>query len=266
MNAAGQGLLGVVSLGVIGSYLFYLNFEAWWYLRFLLPCWPAMCVSTAYLVAGTDGTFRPRAIALLLVVGLYGLGFAYLAGTLESARYEQRYVTVARLVRDATPPNSVIFSMQHSGSIRYYGGRVTLRYDALDAQWLDRAIDFLAANGHRPYILLDEWEHEQFSGKFAQSNIYGKLEAAKVLEIRASTRTTLYDPLQTVETAKPHDIVIGGGDDWRNRHCVAPDLAKPDTATRQAVELRGHDGYKVARADGRRERTNRSLRRSDECW
>jgi hypothetical protein len=33
--------------------------------------------------------------------------------------------------------------MQHSGNIRLYSGRPTIRYDSLDPAWLDRAIDYL---------------------------------------------------------------------------------------------------------------------------
>jgi hypothetical protein len=40
-------LFGGTILVVIGSYLFYLPFDVWWYLRFLLPMWPAMMLLTA---------------------------------------------------------------------------------------------------------------------------------------------------------------------------------------------------------------------------
>jgi hypothetical protein len=222
-NTDEHRLLSLISFGVVTSYLFYLNFDAWWYLRFLLPCWPAMCFSVAHLVARLDGRFSPSAIALLGAVGLYGLGFSYVAGFGHVGHNEQRYVTVARLVRDATPPNSVVLAMQHSGSLRYYGGRLTLRYDTLDEQWLDRAIDWLAAHGHRPYVLLDEWEHERFTGRFAGANAQAKLALGKVFEYRDSARTSLYDLLATMEIAKPHAIVIAGNADWWEMRCAEPD-------------------------------------------
>jgi hypothetical protein len=34
----------------------------------------------------------------------------------------------------------VILSVQHSGSLRIYADRLTLRFDALDPLWLDRTV------------------------------------------------------------------------------------------------------------------------------
>ena len=40
-------LLGGTIAIVVLSYRFYRPFDAWWYLRFLLPMWPAMMLLTA---------------------------------------------------------------------------------------------------------------------------------------------------------------------------------------------------------------------------
>ena len=45
--------------------------------------------------------------------------------------------------------------MQHSGSLRLYADRLTLRYDALDPLWLDRVVAYLQSIGRRPYYVLD---------------------------------------------------------------------------------------------------------------
>ena len=37
-------------------------------------------------------------------------------------------------------------TLQHSGSVRYYGHRVSLRYDLLRPEWLDRALQFRKRN------------------------------------------------------------------------------------------------------------------------
>ncbi len=52
----------------------------------------------------------------------------------------------------------MIIAAQHSGSIRYYAGRLTLRWDTGDPAWLDRTVEWLAANGHHPYFVLEEAE------------------------------------------------------------------------------------------------------------
>ena len=59
---------------------------------------------------------------------------------------------------------------QHSGSITYYSGRPTLRWDLLDAASLDRAIASLRRAGYEPYAVLDGGENEQFRAHFGARN------------------------------------------------------------------------------------------------
>ena len=40
-------LLAAVAVAVCGPYLIYHSYEPWWYLRFLLPAWPALFIGTA---------------------------------------------------------------------------------------------------------------------------------------------------------------------------------------------------------------------------
>ncbi len=199
----GRSLLAIMSLTVVGCYLVYQVFDAWWYLRFLLPCWPALCVGGARVLAGPSGlAFNRTAKILLFGVGVYGLWYAYAAGAFDIGRGEQRYVTVARLVRNATPPNSVIIATQHSGSVRYYGERMTLRYEVLSERWLDGTIAWLQKRGIHTYILLDDWEHDLFKKKFAGKNVLGRLDVAKVFEYWDHTSTSLYDPLEPTRGAE----------------------------------------------------------------
>jgi hypothetical protein len=199
----GRTLLGVMSLAVIGCYLVYRTFDAWWYLRFLLPAWPALCVGIARVLARPSGLdFGRTGKVLIFGLGLYGLWYSYDAGVFDLGRGEQRYVAVARLVRNATPPNSVIISTQHSGSVRYYGERMTLRYEVLSERWLDGTIAWFQKRGIHPYILLDDWEHDLFKKKYAGKNVLGKLDVAKVFEYWDHTSTSLYDPLEPTRGAE----------------------------------------------------------------
>ena len=72
-------------------------------------------------------------------------------------------MSIGQLVGMLTEPNSVIFSMQHSGSLRYYAGRMSLRFDNLERAWLDRAVSWLEAHGVQSYLLVEEWEEPEFS-------------------------------------------------------------------------------------------------------
>ena len=62
--------------------------------------------------------------------------------------------------------NAVVIAGLHAGSIRYYSGRLTLRYDWLEPGWLDESIRVLAAKGYRPYIALEDGEEAPFRQRF----------------------------------------------------------------------------------------------------
>ena len=69
----------------------------------------------------------------------------------------------------ALPPDAVIITMQHSGSIRYYTGRMIVRWDALESRaWLDRAVAFLRDRGVATYALLEYWEEAEFRQRFTR--------------------------------------------------------------------------------------------------
>lgn len=233
----GRGLLAVMAAAVIVTYLFYFNFDAWWYLRFLLPMWVVVCIGTAFLVTGRSGrSFGAAGKVVLVALGVYGMWYAQKEGTLDLGRNEQRYVNIAQLVRDTTEPNSVIITLQHSGSVRYYGGRTTLRYEVLSDRWLDRAIAWLDANGFKPYILLDAPEHEPFRQKFGGRNVAGNLDMAIVLEYRDryNTSTFLYDPMQP-STLSSMPILVAAAQDDVMRDCVPPAAAHPIFAMENAT-------------------------------
>src|SRR5207244_367584 len=132
------------------------------YLRFLLPAWPAMCLGSAAVLApfliSRHLPLRGLASAVLLAAGLHGIYYASTHGAFPSGEGDHRYVSIAKLAEEHTEPGSIIITGQNTGPTRYYGGRMTLRFDLLDEAWLDRAADWMAAHGHHPYILLEEWE------------------------------------------------------------------------------------------------------------
>ena len=223
------GLLAVMSISVVGAYLFYANFDAWWYLRFLLPMWMAVCIGTAYVVTGRSGrSFTTTGKIIVAGLGMYGMWFGQKEGVLDLGRNEQRYVRIARLVRDTTEPNAVIITLQHSGSVRYYGERTTLRYEVLSIRWLDRSIAWLRENGFHPYILLDNPEHEPFKQRFAQRNVAGNLDMAIVFEYRDryNTSTFLYDPTQPSKLSSV-PILVAAPRRETFRDCAPPARGHP---------------------------------------
>jgi hypothetical protein len=192
-------LLAIVAIAAWLPYLLYDTFDDWWYLRFLLPAWPAMCVAAAAALDAARARGRPIAIAAVVVVVAAGVGGISIAGRRGVfALNERRYATVARLVATVTEPSAVVVTVQHSGTIRFYAGRQTLRWDVLDSASLDSAIAWLAAQHRHPYLLIEDWEEPQFESRFANGNRNGRLSWAPVAawqSIRRDGWIFLFDPL-----------------------------------------------------------------------
>ena len=155
---------------------------------------------------GSHGAGQPSraygslACAILAAVGAHNLYYASTHGAFPSGEGEHRYVSIAKMVEQATDPSAVIFTGQHSGPIRYYAGRTIIRFDLLDRAWLDRAVQWLNDRGRRPYFLLEEWEMTEFQDRFSASNALGTIALAPVVDYRAPGvpgRVYLFDPGDT---------------------------------------------------------------------
>lgn len=187
----------VFALAVLAAYLFYAQFDAWWYMRFLLPALPIvlilMCDGWIWLLG-----FLPRAAQVVVfTVGVVLLLSTYVRFSIEQrvtgfGNGERRYLTAARYVNDSLPPNAILFAMQHSGSVRYYSGRLTIRYDWLDPAWFDRAVAIVRQQGYTPYILLEDWEEPTFKRRFAASEA-AQLRRRPIAQFAQSVPVRLYD-------------------------------------------------------------------------
>ena len=205
------------------SYLFYLPFEDWWFLRFLLPAFPILFVFAAIALRWTFRNLRapfPR-LALFVVVTVvvvYRGWFASSRGLMRIGEDEQRYVAVGQYIDRALPTNAVVLSMQHSGSVRYYSGRLTLRYDLLSPTRLPFVIDWFRARGYRPYILLDDSEEEDYRHHFGNDSAIARLEIRVLAEMTTPVRVRLYDPEPYVGAHPPPDPIVLR----TSRGCVGP--------------------------------------------
>ncbi len=73
-------------------------------------------------------------------------------------RSEHRYADFGNFIVAQLPPDAIFFAMQHGGSIRYYAGRHTLRYDLLDSGTAPRAITAVEELGLHPYLAIEDGE------------------------------------------------------------------------------------------------------------
>jgi hypothetical protein len=151
-------------------YCMWLVFDGWWFLRFLLPTWPFMmlgvgAVAMALLRAAGPVT-RPLVVGAVLALGIAQVHFAIGRGVFGVGRGEGRNVAIARLAARVTAPGSVSLACIHSGSLRYYGGRMTLNCGQFDGG-LDSTVAWLTARGVHVYAVLEDWELPEFEHRFA---------------------------------------------------------------------------------------------------
>jgi hypothetical protein len=208
----GGALLAMTALAAVAPYLFYQPFQEWWYLRFLLPAWPALSVAAALAIERVRLSARPSAATALhaaaICAGAVGLSMAHSHGAFAIGAIERRYATVARLVDAHTEPSAVILTSQHSGTVRYYAGRETIRLDVIDPAWVDRAIVWLNGQGRHPYFLVEDWEQPIFERQLRTALAHSTLSGPPLVAWQSghiAGWVWLYDPLQSA----PRTEVVG---------------------------------------------------------
>jgi hypothetical protein len=182
-----------------GQYLAYEVYDSWGFLRFLLPSWPLIMAGlAAVLLAASDAWLvrLPRVVAqtalavLVVLLGVWTFSTA-LRDNIFNRQAAAPEAPLGQLVRKHTVDNSVVLVWERSGTIRYYSGRTTLRYDFLDGDWLDRAVAWLRGRGVHVYAVLDPNHREQCLRRFAGQATLAALD--RPVFVYEPARTALYD-------------------------------------------------------------------------
>jgi hypothetical protein len=206
----------VISLWVI--YCAWLVFDTWYYTRFLLSSLPFIMLGVGAFAAFIVGMNRRLALAVVAAVialGIIQLQTAGDRGVFDIGRGEHRNIAIAQLARRVTEPNSVIISYIHSGSLRYYGGRMTLNYAYLDRNWLDRAVQWMKERGVHTYALLEDYEMPDFRQHFAGSRTLAVLDGPPVAVHDDPGKALIFD-LTTPPSPSSTPIVVTGWDVLRD--------------------------------------------------
>ena len=233
-------VLGVFVAAVWLEYCAYLTFGAWWDLRFLLPTWGFMMVGTAAVVLRAGGAARTtsgaraheRLISLVvslavILLGLRGVQFARRERAFDQQRWETKYPVAAGIVAARTDPNAVIISGLHSGSLRYYAGRVTINYSNLDAAWLGRAAEWLSSHGAHPYALLEDLEVKDFKSRFGlQDGVQGQIDLKPSLFYDGPAKIYFFDLARAPGSTARMETIVEPSPEVR---VVSP--VKPPTLT-----------------------------------
>jgi hypothetical protein len=207
--------VGVIAFvaSIVGQYLLFEPATNAGYLRYLMPCWPLFFAGAGCLLMllARPG-WRAAAIGLIVVVLCVRSGMVSGVFTGFGLSSERKYSQAALILREHAKPNSVAFTMQHSGSVRYYAGVTTVRYDWIEPAWLDRAVEWFERRGVHSYAVLDDWEAVKFRERFAGQARVSALDAPAFI-YQGSVVTHIYDlsatPAERQPTVTVHDTFKG---------------------------------------------------------
>jgi hypothetical protein len=189
----------VFSTALLTCYLFYQPFEGWIFLRFLLPAIPLLLVLCAITIVDVIERvplpFRGGlAFAACAVSACWFIATANRVGAFDLQRGERRYLTIAQAVERSLPSNAVLLSVIHSGNVRMYGHRATLRWDMIDPDKLDGTLEALRDHEYEPYVLLEPWEEARFRERFSTQSALGRLDWPPRIEFVGHIIVHVYAP------------------------------------------------------------------------
>jgi Oligosaccharyl transferase STT3 subunit len=178
-------------------YIPYEVFDAWWYLRFVLPAFPALFILlSATILAVLDRFSVPVRVvggaAIVVILVCFHLSMAVAGSVFRLHDLERRFRDAGEYVAQHLPANAAVVTVWQSGSVRFYSGRLTMLWNSIDAGWLDRSLDFLRAEGYEPYLLFESNEEREFRQKFEGHSPLGGLDWPPVADINRQVR--IYAP------------------------------------------------------------------------
>jgi hypothetical protein len=181
---------------VFACYIPYSVFDAWWFLRFVLPAYPALLVLTAaavvWLVERRTWQWRAVKSIAVMAVAVVLLREGIQRHVFGLWQFERRFQLAGEYVASRLPPNALIITGQESGSVRFYSNRKTMAWRALPSEGLDIAMTFARAHGYRPYLLIEAEEQQEFVDRFGGRSPFGGLGWPPLVDINHMLR--IYDP------------------------------------------------------------------------
>jgi hypothetical protein len=163
-----------------GSYFvffcFYRFHDTWWYLRFMMPGFPALIIGA---ILAARRVFHPLDLRLRLarldwtsgnVIPALVLAFVLAREVsvgvnqrlFDIAEMEATFPRACRYVAEQLPPGSVVLSFMMSGALEYYTDLPYLRFDALDRRMAKRLLRRTMRQGCRWYALVHPVELDEF--------------------------------------------------------------------------------------------------------
>jgi len=181
--------LSAIAAAAALPYLFYVVFDDWESSRFLLPAIVLVLVlfARALTVTLSEHLSHPSHLSHLVVVVL-AFAWAFTAhnflereGVYRFASVESKYALVGEWFKTHTPERAVVLAGLHSGSIRLYGQRETVRWDQIPEDKLEATLRNLRDRGYEPYLALDvPSEPPLFQARFGPQRAAAAEQIARV--------------------------------------------------------------------------------------
>jgi hypothetical protein len=217
----------VVTLGAVGMvavnyalYLPYMSYQGAEWLRFMLPAMLALFLLLAAALDQVRRGLRTRwrwAGLLALLPALYVVLLP--ADSLQPPGGGMRLQLMGRYLREALPPNAVIFTIAHGAALLHATGRPVLRLDLIPPAALEGVIADLQRRRHRPVYVLDvAVDGAPFSEGFRSSEASRLIWPARA-EFTSATSILYYD-LQDREA-------FLNGDRWTTDLLLEPPVLRP---------------------------------------
>jgi len=202
--------ISAVAAAAAAPYFFYLVFDDWESSRFLLPAIVLILILFARALAVVlsphlshlshpshpshpshlshlSHPSHPSSLSylvLMLLAFLWAMTshrFLEREGVYRFASVESKYALVGEWFKTHTPERAVVLAGLHSGSIRFYGQRETIRWDQIPADKLEATLHNLRDQGYDPYLALDvPSEPPLFQGRFGSQRSAAAEQIARV--------------------------------------------------------------------------------------
>jgi hypothetical protein len=109
------------------------------------------------------------AAVVLWLIAVSCLSFAASEGVFGGVRSnERRYAAVASYAA-TLPANAALVAVQHGGSLRFYTGRLTVRFDVLEPPRSQELVQALERAGYHPYLVIDDAEAPDVRARFGMA-------------------------------------------------------------------------------------------------
>jgi dolichyl-phosphate-mannose-protein mannosyltransferase len=187
----------LITAATVAAYLPYQQFDAWWYLRFVILAIALLIVLSTAVISSLAARVTPRhhAAVLLLVVTAIALAWVRVArerSAFELQALERPFIDAGTFVAQRLPDRAAIVALRYTGSVAYHAGRPTIAWDALDSNALEPALTFLRAHDYAPFLVVDASEEADFRSRFGSASETGRLDWPPLARVGRTIR--VYDP------------------------------------------------------------------------